>query len=222
MADEIDCDIRLGEGTCIRIRTYATALPRRDVAIYGRPHKDERISGDHAAAIWLEDRLLAAVVDGLGHGPEARLAADRAIAAIGRNEGEEPARLLEHCDQALVGSRGAAVTIIAVDFAAGLVRHAGAGNVSAHLYSGRTGQRFVPAARVVGQPAARSRRPLEQTFEVAHPQLLLLFSDGLSSRLDLSEEIELRRKPLVVLAQELIERHGQMTDDALVLVARWA
>ena len=45
-------------------------------------------------------------------------------------------------------------------------------------------------------------------------------SDGLSSRLDLSGEQDLRRQPPIVIAQDLLERHGQMTDDALVLVAR--
>lgn len=221
MTDEVDVDVRLGEGTCVRARSFAAPVPRREVAILGRPHRHERVSGDQALCLASDERLLLLVADGLGHGPEARAAADRAVDAVAAEPGGDPVRLLERCDAAVSGSRGAAVTIVAVDFAGRLVCHAGAGNVGARLYEGRSGHRFLPTARVVGQPAARSTRQLEETRSLGSSQLLVLFSDGLSSRFDLGEELELRRGPLVLVAQALLERHGQTTDDALVLLARW-
>ena len=49
LCQEVDFDVRQGEGTCVWARSYASALPRSEVAILGRPHPHERVSGDHAA-----------------------------------------------------------------------------------------------------------------------------------------------------------------------------
>jgi hypothetical protein len=46
-----------------------------------------------------------------------------------------------------------------------------------------------------------------------------MFSDGITSRADLSEDLELLRQPPVVIAHQLVARHARGTDDVLVLVA---
>jgi hypothetical protein len=46
-----------------------------------------------------------------------------------------------------------------------------------------------------------------------------MFSDGVSARADVSEDLELLRQPPLVIAHQLVARHGRSTDDALVLVA---
>ena len=43
-----------------------------------RPHRAERISGDGATMRWVGDVVLVALVDGLGHGPNAAAIAERA------------------------------------------------------------------------------------------------------------------------------------------------
>ena len=45
-ADEVDIDVRLGEGTCVWARKFASPVPKaREVAIFGRPCEGEAVSG---------------------------------------------------------------------------------------------------------------------------------------------------------------------------------
>ena len=82
LSDEIDFDVRLGEGTYAAARKFATPLPRTEVAIFGRPIAGERESGDDAAFVRTDGALLVGMADGLGHGSEAREASARAMARV--------------------------------------------------------------------------------------------------------------------------------------------
>jgi hypothetical protein len=50
--------------------------------------------------------------------------------------------------------------------------------------------------------------------------VVMLFSDGLSTRLSLSEEPELLREHPILIAQKLMDAFARDNDDALILVAR--
>jgi len=56
------------------------------VAIAGVPYPGEAISGDDAICLETDSGFLAALCDGLGHGPEAREASKRAVDAIAKNK----------------------------------------------------------------------------------------------------------------------------------------
>ena len=221
LCQEVDFDVRQGEGTCVWARSFASALPRSEVAILGRPHPHERVSGDHAAFARLGGRLVVAVSDGLGHGPAARDASDRAARLVRQDARLAPAELLRRCDEALRATRGAAMSVFELDLEAAppSALHAGAGNVAAHLYKGRLATRFGSVARVIGgrphsAPLREERAALEPT------DVLVMFSDGVSTRLDLATEGHLRLQPPLLIADRLMEHYGQHTDDALILVAR--
>jgi hypothetical protein len=59
----------------------------------------------------------------------------------------------------------------------------------------------------------------EDTDPLSSRPLLVMFTDGVSARADVSEDLELLRQHPVVIAHQLLVRHGRVTDDALVLVA---
>src|SRR6185295_18454260 len=83
LADEVDFDVRIGEGTCVFARKLVEPPPHKsEVAIFGRPHVGERISGDDAAFVRDGSSLLIAVADGLGHGSEARAASGAAVSFV--------------------------------------------------------------------------------------------------------------------------------------------
>jgi negative regulator of sigma-B (phosphoserine phosphatase) len=206
----------VGEGTWIAARKFAAPVPRSEVGIFGRPIDGEPESGDDAALVRTAQGLLVAVADGLGHGPEAREASARAMAVV--RAGGEPRVLLASCHQALRGTRGAVMAAARFDHAAGLLTHAGAGNISSHVYRLRASRRFATVPCVLGAPGPEPR--LREESEPLSPRLLLvMFSDGVSARADLSEDLELLRQPPLVIAHQVLLRHGRTTDDALVLVA---
>jgi anti-sigma regulatory factor (Ser/Thr protein kinase) len=220
MVHEVDSDVRWGEGTCLWARVFGARLPRSEVAILGRAHPAEHLSGDQAAFVRRGETVLAAILDGLGHGPAAREPTDRAVAVLRAHPGLSPAELIKRCDGALRGTRGAVMSAVRIELAAGTVEHAGSGNLSTALYEADgAARRFASATRVVGstQPE-RPLRPESACF--GQQRTLVVHTDGITSRADLRERLDLLRLPALVLAHRLVAEFGRESDDALVLVAR--
>jgi negative regulator of sigma-B (phosphoserine phosphatase) len=77
-----------------------------------RPMPGETVSGDRHVAVPASPRFLAAVIDGLGHGPDAAHAAALAADVFEANPGDRPEELVRRCHEALRSTRGAAITIV--------------------------------------------------------------------------------------------------------------
>ena len=221
MTQEIDLDVRWGEGTHIRARAFAAPVPRRrEVAILGRHLADEPVSGDHAVFVRdPEGHLVLAVVDGIGHGPLAQDASSAAVATFLAHQGMSPLLILEACDAALRGTRGAVMAVARIDEESGAVEHGGAGNVTSRVEDfGRT-RTLATTATTLGRRGL-SRRPVAETAALAPAEALIVFTDGLTSRASLADHGHLLREHPIVIAEWLMTAFGRGTDDALVLVAR--
>jgi anti-sigma regulatory factor (Ser/Thr protein kinase) len=73
LANEVEFDNRIFEGTCVVARKFEGTPPACcETAIMGRPYPGEVISGDDAIVLQSDSTFIAAVSDGLGHGPEAK------------------------------------------------------------------------------------------------------------------------------------------------------
>jgi anti-sigma regulatory factor (Ser/Thr protein kinase) len=218
LAREVDVDVRLGEGTCIRARSFAGDVSRaREVGVLSRACEGERVSGDGALVRRTKRGFVAIVVDGLGHGEEAR---DATVAALeaGRNALDADAEtILRVCHSATAATRGVAMTIAAID-EAGAMTLAGVGNVMAYVVGPRRAVRFTGAPGVVGAPGPLRKIAVER-LTVSPYDAVLLFSDGLTSRATLEDDRGLLGQPPIVVAQRMLERFGRENDDAIVLAA---
>ena len=220
LMDELDFDIRLGEGTCIWARKFAGPAPlRSEVAILGRPCEGEDESGDDAAFVRRNESLTIGVVDGLGHGILARDVAAPAAAFL-RSHTEVPAAILAAVDEALRGTRGAVMAIARIDLQRRQIEYAGLGDVRTHLYRPRECHRFSAAAGVVGAANHRAQKCVVEREPMQDHDVIVMFSDGLTTRVDISEELQLLRRHPIVIAAHLLERFGRSNDDVLVLVTR--
>ncbi len=219
--DELDFDIRLGEGTCIWARKFAGPVSyRSEVGILGRPCGGERESGDDAAFIRSGDALTIGVVDGLGHGLLARDVAAPAVALLRDRRELDPAALISAVDTALLGTRGAVMAVARIDRTLRQVEHAGVGDVRTHMYRPRQCQRLSQVAGVLGAPDQRGRKHAVDRVPMKDKDVLVMFSDGLTTRVDISEELQLLCLHPIVIAAHLLERFGRSNDDAIVLVTR--
>ncbi len=220
LAREVDVDVRREEGTCVRARVFASEVPRwREVGVFARPYPGERVSGDGAFTRRTARGLLAAVVDGLGHGEEAREATDAALRALrAAPDDAEPRAIVEACHAAAASTRGVVIVVARID-PQGELSLAGVGNAMAYVVGPRAASRFTGAAAVVGAPGPLRRVATERRSLTAY-DALLLFSDGVSSRLSLEDDLALLHEPPVVVAQRAMERFARDNDDATVLVAR--
>jgi anti-sigma regulatory factor (Ser/Thr protein kinase) len=218
LADELDFDVRWGDGTTIAARKFASPLPRKEIAVLARACQGESVIGDDAIFLRRDEGRLLAVADGLGHGPPAQEASALAIATVRRASSASPPELLQLCQGALLSTRGAVMSVVHLPDDGTELVHAGVGNVACHLYHSRTSTRLPSTPGVLGQPRPGGRIAGHRSrLEGRH--VLVLFSDGLSSRLDLSQDAPLLREPPLIIAHRLLAAHGRDHDDALVLVA---
>jgi hypothetical protein len=219
LADEVDFDVRVGEGMCVRARKFGRYEERgRRVGVYGRACPGETTSGDDAGFVRDEGGLLVGLADGLGHGPPAREASERAREVLVGSSSLSNEEILARCDAALVRTRGAVMAVARVGEAGGgeLVVTS-VGNVIAHVVGPGGGKRFGGSSFVLGAPGG-VRRMVTERATIDPRGMLILASDGVSSRADLGADATLLREHPIVVAQRVVERHARDYDDATVLV----
>jgi anti-sigma regulatory factor (Ser/Thr protein kinase) len=222
IADEVEFDNRLAEGTRIVARKFETAgATGPEVAIMGRPYPGEAISGDDAVFERFDGGFVAAVVDGLGHGPEAREASNRAVDTVRANLGLSLELLAAAVNDALIGTRGCAMSAIRFTRHDSMVEYFSAGDVQAHLYTFRSAHFFTPTPLVLGTgPLLRQRIRVEKTAMPGN-SVLAIFTDGLKSQTTLKGQLDVLRQPAIAIAQRMIETYARPDDDALVLVVKF-
>ena len=186
------------------------------IGVASRPYPSEIVNGDAHAVHWSEGTCRIAVIDGLGHGVAAAEASARAVAVLDAHPDLDPAEALRRCHPALMGTRGAAISISRIDLARGELVYAGIGNVEAHLWQEGGRERLIAYRGIIGA-AMRTVRPF--TIRLAEEWTLLMHSDGISSRVDLNAlDVPAPWAP-TVLAEAVLERYGRQQDDALAVVA---
>jgi N-acetylglucosamine kinase-like BadF-type ATPase len=107
------------------------------------------------------------------------------------------------------------MTAVRLDLA-GDVTAAGVGNVAAHAYGVGPSWRFGGSSFVLGAPGGARRIAVEK-HHLDSRDVLVLFTDGIRSRIDLTGELDLFREHPVVVAQRVVERFAREDDDVLVM-----
>jgi serine phosphatase RsbU (regulator of sigma subunit) len=179
----------------------------------------EARSGDRHLVLALDDAVLVAIVDGIGHGDEAARAADLAIETVEGHAAQGPARLLEICHERLRGTRGVVMSLARIDPERRVMTWSGVGNVEGLILRRDAAGRSV-AERLVQRPGvvgARLPALHQRSVPVLPGDLLVFATDGVERGFETA--IDGRERPREV-AERILDRHGKRTDDATVLVAR--
>ena len=189
-----------------------------DWGIAGRALAGEEQSGDRALVVDRRDGSLAAVIDGLGHGDEAAVAADRAAAVLRDHAEEDLDSLLRRCHEALRRTRGA-VMALAVLRGDGSVTWTGVGNVEAVIVRrDRPGDAAREHALLLGGiVGVQLPRVRPGASRLAPGDELILATDGIAREF----LNRLTSAPAQRMADDILHRHATGRDDAMVLVARY-
>jgi phosphoserine phosphatase RsbX len=187
----------------------------------GRAYGGADISGDLEVVAFFPGGALTAVIDGLGHGPEAAAAADAAAVVLRRQPGETVTDLMTLCHEALRRTRGAVISLASFDAASGTVTWLGVGNVAGLLL--RLAPLALPAREGLvtrGGVVGYRLPPLRPTsLPVSRGDVLVLATDGI--RTDFNHGLMPRRSIENIAASILID-HGRVNDDALVLAVLYS
>jgi hypothetical protein len=173
-------------------------------------------SGDAWTARRYDGGMLVAVIDGLGHGPEAARASRRAVEVLDAHPSESPAALIERCHAALRSTRGAVMTIASIG-AYGQLTWIGVGNVDAILVPKDASRRRESVLLRGGIVGLRLPPLREQTVPLARGDTLVLATDGVRGQFaDGFRPTE----TAAANAEAILSHYRKSSDDALVVVAR--
>jgi len=220
LADEVDFDVRIDEGTCVWARKFVASVPRaKAVGLVGRPIDGELRAGDDAGFVRLDDgTLVLALADGLGHGAEARAASSAAVDHALARPDRPPEEILAEVHHAIARSRGAVMAIARLA-PGGALDVAIAGNVAVRTAGRKPGsdRHYAGPSFALGMPGAAPRMRAEHDVVGSH-ELLVAFSDGTSTRL--AVDVSLFSVPPLVAARKLLDAFSDGRDDALIAVVR--
>ena len=194
--------------TCHRVDYYGLV----------RPHIGYRHAGDAVVVIEREGKLLAAIVDVLGHGPEAHDDAMKATRFLENGwRSDDPLELFKGLHETLKGTRGAAAALGVLDLTTGLMRYLGVGNTAIRRFGAGT-ERLVATDGIVG---GNMRTPREQRMTLSPRDTVILYTDGVHDRFELRDRPQLLLQDAEKIARTVVKLFSKEYDDAACIVVRY-
>lgn len=167
-----------------------------------------------------EEGALFAVIDGLGHGTKAALAAKAAVAALNTPEPEPLTELMERCHRKLMSTHGVVMTLAYLDWKEEVMTWLGVGNVDARIFRSNhstisDSDALFPRGGVVGYqlPSLRS-----SIVPIKPEDFIIFFTDGIAGNIrpQVNPEASVQQ-----VADHILSRSAKGSDDALVLVVKY-
>jgi anti-sigma regulatory factor (Ser/Thr protein kinase) len=205
-------------GTIVLIELgKATRNERLQIAGMAVPCPGERVCGDDWSSYHTPGRTLVVIADGLGHGWGAAEAAQEAIATFRQRTASAPSEILSYIHDALRKTRGAVAAIAEIRPSENTLIYAGVGNISGVVLSEGRSRSLVSHNGTLGMTAPRI-----QEFRTEWPAdaILVMHSDGLQSKWDLSAHSGLLAKHPAIIGSALIRDFRRQRDDASVVVVK--
>jgi anti-sigma regulatory factor (Ser/Thr protein kinase) len=210
-----------GRGTALRLEVWEGAPPPPEVELevgaVCLPKTGEEVSGDGWLLEASGDYRTIMVVDGLGHGPNAARAARAATEAFAAHPAATPGALMQICHGALAATRGAAGAAARVALAKKHGSFAGVGNIACRVEMTGERRQLVSHSGTLGHVM---RRVQEFEFDFPAGALLILQSDGLTTRWTSEDYPGLLAKHAGLIAGVLYRDHNRGTDDVTVVVLK--
>ncbi len=220
-SDRLAVFSRPGLGTAVMARLIfqpAGEQPSRtELGAVSASYPGETVCGDHWAFGAGRTGRTLLVADGSGHGSEAARAALTAAQIFNDHLDDECVPLVDRLHRGLASTRGAALAVARIDTTESLVRFVGIGNIAGTLVSDGGVRRMVSHNGTAGHVAPRIR---EFTYPFTGKPLVILHSDGLSTKWGLADYPGLAASHPSLIAGILFRDHRRARDDAAVVVVR--
>jgi anti-sigma regulatory factor (Ser/Thr protein kinase) len=201
-----------GAGTVVMARFGATPTLRYGAVNLPLPGEIE--CGDAWCLAEEPEGIALFVVDGLGHGSSAAEAARAGVHAFMTHPLAAPQEVLLRATAAMSKTRGGAAACARIG-RDGAVSYAGIGNISGTIAAPGGSQGLASHNGTLGMPLRRIHQ-LEYRREPG--SLLIMHSDGLTTRWNFRDRPDLLAHHPAIIAGMLYRDHGRGRDDATVVV----
>jgi anti-sigma regulatory factor (Ser/Thr protein kinase) len=214
-------EIFTGKTGTIVLLELGAPTPKNMLQIAGMavPYPGERSCGDGWYCHNMPERTLAILIDGLGHGFGAAEAAQEAIATFKQRVQSGPGQILGYIHDALRKTRGAVAAIAEIRPKDKVIVYAGVGNISGVVLDEGQRRSLVSHNGTLGATVSRIQ---EFTSEWSSNSILILHSDGLQSKWDLTPYAGLMSRHPAVIGGALLRDFRRQRDDASVVVVKAA
>lgn len=182
----------------------------------------ETACGDNWTLLTKGKQHRLAMIDGLGHGPEAEQAAVESVAAFAEIADRTPNEQLREIHKKIRKTRGAVMSIVHVDNINRQLTYCGVGNILTRLVNislGAASRTFNTYNGIVGHTIPSTLNNTTMPWD-AKLDMLILHSDGLSNRWDLTRYPNILQHHSMILCAALYKDYQRGTDDATVAVIR--
>ncbi len=188
-----------------KMQLTTISRPKRGEDVNGDAYHVERFENGHN-----EEKLLIAVIDGLGHGENACVASKTAVDYIKSHKSLTLKEMVTGVHKALIGTRGAVVGICAIQN--GTLSYIGVGNISAQIVNNAEQQQHLTSTSGVLGWNLRKVKEFKYAFQSGW---LVMNSDGIG-RFSFSEYLS---DDLDAMASNILNEHRR-DDDATVVIVR--
>jgi len=201
--------------TQIRPRSSSKKLAPPRVRSICVPLEGYEISGDYVVVVTKGSNVHIMVADGLGHGPEAAEASQRAATVFRKNVTCALPEMMRQIHDALKLTRGAAVALANFDAATRILKYVGVGNIDSRICTENDSR---GCGTLNGTAGIRMPTLVEFEYSIPPGAVFVMHSDGLSSRWTFNEYPGLSMQTPGVIAGLLFRDFARKRDDATVLV----
>jgi len=222
LSQVFDIYTRVGKGTVVLSQVWSGgSRPGRarafQIGAVMVPYPGLDVCGDGWDVTCLDSAVQVLIVDGVGHGPAAAEACLTALQVYITHADSPLPELMQLEHEALRDTRGAVLAVARVERDPRKVHYVGFGDISGCVVSSGASLSCVSKSGILG---ARIPSPHVYTYAWDSASLLIMHSDGLTSRWNVSAYPGLDRRHPTVIAAVLYRDHKRGNDDVTVVAVR--
>jgi len=175
--------------------------------------------GDTCGHTTVDGKYVLYMIDGLGHGKNAEVAAIAAEEFVLANLDLPLKELFTNCNRAISHTRGVALGIGLVDSEKNELTFAGINNTRIRVIKAKQRKSFQMSSDT-GIVGGGFRNLMPSTVEFEEGDYAVMFTDGVSDRMDVSQYNESQRRDLDQWAERILDDWERNNDDRTVLICR--
>lgn len=226
LSDEFDIYSIEGWGTIVFSRVWKKKLKKTEEKLYVKtggfmlPKDGELTCGDGWKCHLNRKVLSVAVLDGLGHGPDAHQASEDALELFNKEYEILPNQLIRDVHSHIKRTRGIVGSFINIDIQEKRGAVCGVGNISGKIFLKNGESRQCSSYNgIIGHNIPHTLNNTEFA-DLDAVDVMIFCSDGIKSRWDIDKHAGLLTHHPVVIAAAIFKDFHRVTDDVLVVVIK--